>query len=878
MAKICPILLICLQYHAAYAQQSFNLSGKVTDTAGTALSHATIRLVAGKDTLNTQTGDGGLFSINNLTTRKFRLWVTMKGFRSYEKSFSVNKDNRSTQLEPITLQTNYDELDPVTITRVRPITIGEDTISYHAAAFLIRDGSAVEDLLKKLPGIEVDANGNVIAQGKKIGRVMVDGKDFFGGDVLKATRNLPANILDMIQVVDDYGDKARLTGVKSGEAQKVLNIVLKKDKRQGQFGQAEVGLGNHGKYLAHAFANSFKEERQLSIEGGLINNSVAGRSLSKNLGVNYADRWNKRWEGNGNVSISGSDQARAGSTIQDNFFSNSQFHQEQRNQSSSSGEGANIDFTLTHRVDTNSLLRINPSLSIERNTQDAISLFSTREEDSGFVKTTSGNSQNKGKGHAINTRLNGYFERTFPHSRRRLSISAWFNYSGNKPYNDNLSSTTTSANGSNGAILQHYLVSNTNFLWSGEATINYYAPLWNSSFLELMYDWRPNRTENRKLTQQMDSSHPNPVYVDSLSNNYQFQSVTQRLHVGYMSHAKKLDITLSLDAQPGSIEGQTVGKGNLQSYRYFNMLPSAQFNYSLTRERKLSFNYNSSISPPGLQQLQPVEDLSNPQYPVTGNPALKPSLNESYNLNYEQSSLQPTQYTGFGLGMGYNTTQHMIITNLVHPHDTSSVVQQTTFLNANGMNSLYGNFHISFPPFWGKRIRVTTDGSISNSHTISMVDSVLNRANSLNWGEGMHVSMNIPNRLDVDFSANYNHTSTRYQSGNNLPSQSSSASWSMTNRHTFFRQWIVNYSLSQSYTSGPGGILRSNPAMLNASMQWQFMRNNKATLSMVVYDLLNGNSGANQSVTPTSVTINRTELTGRYFFCTFLLKLSRFEK
>lgn len=880
--RVVILLLLVLSFHPGMTQPGIDIKGSVTDSTGAALIKATVLLISGKDSLSELTREDGSYLFQLPAAGAIELLVSMKGYLPFRNVFALGKDiplgkdKKSFLLEPVVLQADYRELEPVTVIRIRPVIIRGDTVDYNAAAFPVRDGSEVEDLLKRMPGIEVDAQGNVLVQGKKIGKVLVDGKEFFGGDVLLAIRNLPADIVEKIQVVDDYGDKARLTGVKSGDAQKVLNIVLQKDKRHGQFGQVEGGGGNQGKYLGHVSGNAFTGDRQLSADASLSNNSSAGRDLAKSLSLGYADRWKKKWEGNGNLSVSGDDRVQQGSSTQDNTYYNSKLHQEQSNQSDGSNRSLNAGFSLTHRPDSNSQLRITPSLNLQDSKQDALSTFSTREQDSGFVKTTNGNSHNQTTNHTVTGGVNGYFEKIAPHSRSRFSLSADLNYSLNNPFSDNQSTTTATASGITGITRQHYLVTNTNTGLTGGATVNYFAPLGKATFLELSYDWHSTRTANNKITRQTDSTHPQPALIDSLSNDYLFHSVTQRLHAGYISHVKKLDMTLILEAQPGSLDGVTSGKGTTQTYHYFTLLPTAQLAYAFSREKKLSFNYSGSTSPPSLQQLSPIEDLSNPQYPVTGNPALKPAVNQSLNLQYEQSALKPTQYSGFGLGLNYTSTQNMIITNLVHPRDTGAVIQRTTFLNANGSSTLQGNFHISFPAFLHKQLRITTDGTILNSQGISMVDSVLSASTSLTYAQGIHCNWNIPDKSEVDLSANYSHTSTRYHSGNQLSSQSSAVGWSLNNRHTFFKQWILNYSMSQSYTGSTGQGLQSNPTMLNAALQRQFLRKNRASIIFSAYDLLNQNSGAMQSSTPTSVTISHTALTGRYYMLSFQLKLQNF--
>lgn len=877
MLRMTFILVLIWGIHCeGIAQTSFTVRGVIQDTVGAILSQATVRLINSEDTLTSISNKEGAFAFTGLAFRQWEIIVTMKGYRTIRKKISINKSRNSLDLGPLVLQVDYRELDPVVVSRVRPITIGEDTISYHAGAYAVRDGSEVEDLLKRLPGVEVDMNGNVIVQGKKIVRVMVNGKEFFGGDVLTATRNLPADIVDKIQVIDDYGDKARLTGVKSGDLVKVLNIVLKEDKRNGQFGHVQAGGGNQGKYAGEIFENVFKSEKQFSASGSLENNSPAGTNVTRNAGFSYADRWNKKWSGDGNLNISSNNFSSTGSIVQVNYYSGGQLHQEQSNQIKSNGKGDNLNATLHYTPDAYHTLRITPSISMQQSEQSTFSISSTLQQDSGFTKTTDGNSlnQTKNKNNTVGTDL--YYEQLSRHSKNRFSVQVNGQYTSMQQPNDNLSNSTIQADSISSRSILHYLVNNTAKGWNVNAVTNYFAPLGKSAFLEFGYNWNNSFTQNNRLTQQSDSIHPIPVVVDSLSNQYTYQTITQRYHAGYSAHFKKFNLSLSLDGQPGSMSGTVSDDGKTSSYHYFSMVPSTQCSWAFTRSRTLSFQYNGSPQLPTLQQLQPITNISNPQYPVTGNPSLKPAYAQAVSFHYEQSSLQPTQFQGFGIDLGYNNVRNPIITNIVHPKDTSSVIQQTTYLNAGELTSYHLGYHYNLPSFFHRHLRVVLNEKFSTNQNVTMTDNILYYSTSQNWTQGLHIQYILPDVIESDLSGNYNINNTRYSSGANPPISYSTADWTLSNRHYFGHTWIFNYTISQAFTSGNSGGLTANPALLTASFQKQFLKKNRATISLMGYDLLNSATGVNQSNTPTSVTRVQTALIGRYFMLSFIWKWGKF--
>ena len=877
MTKACWILLISLIYGTTQAQPAFQISGRVTDTAGNALSYATVQLIAEKDTTATITREDGRFVFRHRRIKAFTLYVSMKGYLSLARSFALPEDKASVQLNPVILQTNYNQLDPVTVSRVRPITIGEDTVTYHTAAFPVRDGAEVVDILKRLPGVEVDIDGNVIVEGKKIEKVMVNGKEFFGGDVLLAIQNLPADVVDKLQVIDDYGDKARLTGVKSGDAAKVLNIVLRPDKQNGEFARGEAGIGNSDKYLANGFANAFKGERQVSATANTNNNNPTGNNFERNGGLNYADKWDKHWSGGIFINAGGADPHSASSIKQDSYYPGEQLQQDQSNQTSGNNSNSSLGGTLTYKPDGYSTLRLTPSINLQHSLNQVTDTFSTSQLDSGFSKSTTGTTQSSTR---TNTRSAGgdlYYEKLSPHSRRRFSAQVAIQYSNNLSANDNLTNTIVVTDSITAPTLTHYLVTNNITARSVNTILNYYLPTGLSSFLELGYIEQSAVTNSNQLTQQPGNAGVGWTPVDSLSQVTIFRTFSQQVHAGYSAHAGPFNITLGLNIQPGLQQGTADAKGDLATYRYLSLLPLAQGNWALTRTRRLSFSYRGSPGLPGLQQVSPLTNLTNPQYPVTGNPGLKPSYTQSFSLHYEESALEPTRFHGFGVGLGYTTTQDPIIPYTIHPEDSSGVIQRTTYVNAGSSSSINADYHLNLPAMLNKRLRITAAGNLSRSQNTTMTDSLRYTNITLTWNQSLHLQLLIPDIIETDLVGNYSVSHAVYPGSTNLPNTFQTASITLSSKHYFLQHWALTYRLSQLYTSS-GGKLQPTPGVLTAALQREFLPHNKATISLTGYNLLNSTVGVGQSASATGVTQTQTAFTGRYFLVSFLLKLSRFKK
>ncbi|HEY9196037.1 MAG TPA: carboxypeptidase-like regulatory domain-containing protein, partial [Mucilaginibacter sp.] len=351
-------LLIAIQLFSftARAQTGRQIKGSVKDSTGLTLPGTTVKILTGTDSTTVVTDNNGVFTFNNVKVNQFSLVFNAIGYQGLRRRFILDNAATPVLLKPVILKTDIYMLNTVTIKDVNPVKLKEDTIEFNAAAYPVRDNAPVEDVIKKLPGVDVDKDGNITAQGKSVTKVRVNGKDFFNGDVKSATRNLPADIVQNIQVIDDYGDQANLTGVKSGEPDKILNITIKQSKNYGYFGQASVGVGKdaipgisnsleNNRYLASANLFSFNGDRQLAFLGNLNNTNTNlfsfgqggprgggpggppggnggnsnGITTARSFGFNYRDSWGKKVTAYGSYSFADNSVYTLNKTIQNNI-------------------------------------------------------------------------------------------------------------------------------------------------------------------------------------------------------------------------------------------------------------------------------------------------------------------------------------------------------------------------------------------------------------------------------------------------------------------------------------------------------------------------------------------------------------------------------
>ncbi|OJW54893.1 MAG: hypothetical protein BGO55_16205 [Sphingobacteriales bacterium 50-39] len=860
----------------ASAQSTLNIQGVVKDSTGAVLVNATVLMISAKDSFKLITKDDGCFKFSLSEAKFFELQITMKGYMLYRKGYAIHSKSRLIELAPIVLHTDYRELDPVTISRIRPVTIGEDTITYHAAAFPVRYGSEVEDILKRLPGIEVDINGNVIVEGKKITKVMVDGKLFFGGDVLIAIRNLPAEIVDKLQIIDDYGDRSRLTGIKSGESVKTLNIQLKNNKHNGAFGQLQAGASNTGKYSGDVFANSFWGGRQLSINGGVSDNNLTGKDPQKRIGVSYGNNWGNKWKVEMTGGYNADDPHSGSSLIQDNYYSDIQSHIEQSTESVSKNRSASLGGTLTYTPDTYHTLRVCPIINTLRSSQSIITSFATKQYNNTVLKYNQGNSINEigGTGYVVGSQV--YYEQLLPNSRKRFNIALNTQHINNIQNGDSKLYTAVDLNSQKSNSSLHYITNNKNPANDLEVALNYFSPIGKTGFLELGCTWHQSTNHNTKYVYSKDSIYINPVLIDSLTQDYAYRSVFQKFRLAYSSIVHRINLSASIDVQSGNLRGNPSNTNKSIEYHYSIWTPSIQASYLIARKNTLSLQYSGSSSMPVLQQLQSVPDYTNPQYPIIGNPQLRSAYIQAVTLHYERSNFRPTKFIGFGMTIGYSVTQNSITPNFIHPKDSSPVIQMTEYMNTSGIHNLYANYHVTFPSFLHKSMRITLNGIFTSYRSIAAADNILSAIISKNYNQSIHVQYILIDLMESDVSANYIITESHYPEHNGSESRIPAATWAITQRCFLWGCCILSYQFSQSFTGAMDHRLHSNTGDLTTSLQWQFLRKKKATLSVTGCNLINNKGGITQTVTPTSFTKYQSYFSGRYAMAVFTLKLSKF--
>ncbi|MBK5271421.1 MAG: outer membrane beta-barrel protein, partial [Bacteroidia bacterium] len=657
-------------------QKNGSVKGVAFDTVGKqTVAAATVTLLEKKDSTLvtfTITDNSGKFELKGIRNGDYRLLITHVNYYNSNTFFTVSESNKNTDLGNIIMNDVAKVLSEVIVkNEAPPVTLINDTIQYNAGSFKTVPNASVEQLLKKLPGVKVEKDGSIKAQGEQVNRVLVDGKEFFGNDPKIATKNLPADAVDKVQVYDKQSDQAQLTGFEDGNYEKTINLKLKKDKKKGMFGKINSGGGSNERYEGKFNINSFKGARQFSAIGMGNNTNAEGFSFMDILNfTGELSRMQRSGGGNVNINISGDEAASLGVggnrnsgintawggglnynniigsklDFQSNYFynrynPNSESHIQRQyflpdssyfyNQNSFA-DNLNLSHRLNlnglYQIDSTSSLRINPSINFQQTKNKSQTDYQTLSENKmlandGFSNTTSNND-------GYNFRNDITYRKKFKKKGRTFSLS--LQTSLNESNGDGSLFSITSFNDAIGSLIKRDTLNQQNkvegSLRSYNARAIYTEPLWKRSLLEFSLGKSSSKSISEKTTFDLNDlngkyDRVNKMLTNDFENTYGFSNAGIRVR----TQKRKYNYSLGLNWQQAELAGKVItgAKDSLISKTFRNFLPNARVQINFSNFKNFSINYSASTNQPSMQQLQPVPDNSNPLNIREGNPDLK---------------------------------------------------------------------------------------------------------------------------------------------------------------------------------------------------------------------------------------------------------------
>lgn len=869
------------------------------------------------DTSYTFTNDQGQFRFDNVPASGFSIIIRHLGYWPIAKYVPVNKVEKIIDVGSFVMAHDAKLLSEVVV-EAPAIVVKEDTIEYNASSFKTKEGAVVEDLIKKMPGIQVDKDGNVTAQGKAVTRVKVNGKDFFGGDVKTATKELPANIVDKIQIIDDYGDQATVSGIKDGDPDKVMNIQIKKDKNKGFFGRVTAGYGTQDRYQASFNGNYFNNDLQISVLGnsnntntslfnfsgggnrgatsmmksgmavmsnmGGMNNLDAsafsggnnnGISTTNSYGFNYRDQWSKRISVYGSYSYNHKNTSQLQTSSSQNFYDTSSYVNNQNINNSTWGNSHRFTFNIEYQVDSFNYLKISPSINYSGNNANNYSVFDYKKFDS--TKTTDGSNSNLNNSTAPNLALTLLYNHKFRKRGRNFSASVSLGTSNNNSDQDvaNLSYQYVPPFAGPRNIFQYINQENNNHNYGARFT--YSEPLNKYQSIDLSYSHNFNYSRNNRETFNVDSATQAKTLNSILSNDYENDFYNNRIGLSLRTTKKKYNYTIGISLQPVNLQGNSITKDSAyKTIRRANVFPIARFVYNFNRTKTLNFSYNGNATQPSFSQLQPVPDQSNQQNITLGNPNLKPSMNHNMNLSFNNFNFISGKV--LFTNVSFSTIKNQIVYNNI---SQGAGRQLSIPENVNGYYNLLG-FYVYSKPYKNRKYVISARGTANYNHNINLIDSIRNIGQNWVLSQGLNFEYNYKEILElaagITYSLNDVHYKNKTGSALTTLQNSSSNAWTFSSNMNLniTKTLVLKYDIDYTINTGLASNVSKNQVVMNSSLEQQFFKKKNGILKIEAFDLFKQNSNISRSVTANQIIDSRTNRLTRYFIASFTYRIQRF--
>lgn len=872
------------------------------------------------DTIYTFTNEKGQFRFENVPSSNFSIIIRHLGYWPIAKFVAVNKVEKTIDVGSFVMAQDAKLLSEVTV-EAPAIVVKEDTIEYNASSFKTKEGAVVEDLIKKMPGIQVDKDGNVTAQGKAVSRVKVNGKDFFGGDVKTATKELPANIVDKIQIIDDYGDQATVSGIKDGDPDKVMNIQIKKDKNKGFFGRVTAGYGTQDRYQASFNGNYFNNDMQISVLGNSNNTNTSlfnfsgggnrgatsimrsgmtvmsnmggmgamnsfgasafnggnnnGISTTNSYGFNYRNQWSKRISVYGSYSYNHKNTSQLQTSSSQNFFDTSSFINNQDINNITTGNSHRFTFNIEYQVDSFNYLKISPSINYSGSNANNYNAFDYKKFDS--TKTTDGSNRNVNNSTAPNLAITLLYNHKFRKRGRNFSASISLGTSNNNSDQDvtNLSYQYIPPFAGPRNIFQYIDQENNNHQYGIRFT--YSEPLNKYQSIDLTYSHNLNYSRNNRQTYNVDSASQAKTLNSILSNDYENDFYNNRIGLSLRTTKKKYNYTIGISIQPVNLQGNSITKDSAYTtIRRANIFPIARFAYKFNRTKTLNFSYNGNATQPSFSQLQPVPDQSNQQNITLGNPNLKPSMNHNMNLSFNNFNFISGKV--LFTNVSFSTIKNQIVYNNINQ---GAGRQLSIPENVNGYYNLLG-FYVYSKPYKNRKYVISLRGTANYNHNINLIDSIRNIGQNWVLSQGFNFEYNYKEILELAAGVTYSLNDVHYKNktGTALTTlqNSSSNAWTFSSNMNLniTKSLVLKYDIDYTINTGLASNVSKNQVIMNCSIEQQLFKKKNGILKIEAFDLFKQNSNISRTVTANQIIDSRTNRLTRYFIATFTYRIQRF--
>jgi Outer membrane protein beta-barrel family/CarboxypepD_reg-like domain len=930
--RLLIILLPVIFFTTGIKAQNIVVTGTLLDnTDHSPLIGAGVALIDTKDSslqyhVVTNTNGQFAFHAHSLIAGNYTLQAMYLGYNTFQKNIYIQ--NTTNNLGTLYLTQAGKRLKEVKVVgQVPPAQLKGDTLDFNAKAFKAQPDATAEDLVGKMPGIMVNSNGSVTAQGETVQQVLVDGKPFFGNDPTTALRNLPAEVIDKIEVFDKMSDQAQFTGFDDGNSQKTINIVTRVEDRNGQFGKLYAGYGTNGRYSLGGNINFFNNDRRISVigiynninqqnfatqdllgvmssggkggggrggygggygggaAGNFLVNQQNGIATTSSIGLNYSDNWGKKITVTGSYFFNHSDNI-TNEVLTQNYFlagDSSQVYNE-HDLGNANNYNQRINLRLEYQIDSKNSIILTPRLNFQNYTSNSSTFGQYTLPDSSLISQTNNQNYSHTSGYDIANDL--LFRHAFAKRGRTFSVDVSTDLN-KKDGNTELSALNDyfkDPTASDDTLNQQSLLNSHGQTISGNFV--YTEPIGRKA--QLMVEYNTSYTNGLSDQNTYQFNYLDSKYNDfdtSLSNDYTSKYITNRGGASFRYRSNKgLFFVAGLDYQAAQLTGyESFPSAFTLTKNFDNVLANAMMRYQISRAKNLRFFYRMNTSAPSLSQLQDVINNTNPLQLSTGNPALAQQTTQSLITRY--SSIDAAKSKMFFAFFAVQNTHNYISNNTITATKDSVLnggillnkgSQLTLPVNLNGYWNIrsFATLGLPLKPI---KSNLNLNGGINYTRTPGMVNNEVNISNNYGLSVPVVISSNISEDLDFTLSyiPNYNIVKNSIQPSLNSNYFSNSAQIKIN--WIFWKGFEINNDVTYTKNSGLGTADDKPYVLWNASIGKRFFKKQNGEIQLSVFDLLKENQSISRDVTETYIQTSNTQVLQQYFMLTFTYNLKNFK-
>ena len=790
-----------------------------------------------------------------------------------------------------------------------------DTTEFAADSFHVRNGATVQDMLKKLPGIQVDKDGTITAMGEQVTKVLVDGEEFFGNNPIIATKNLQANAIDKVQVFDMKSDQSTFTGIDDGQRSKTINLKLKENTKKGYFGKLDLGAGLDDKWNNNAIINSFRDKKQLSIYGAMSSTDPYGsdwqhtNQLTATNGMEYnnaltmmttttqtnnnefddlfynSDGLPKSWSGGLNYSttFNGNKQNINGSynynkinnegyvnTSSQSILPDTTFFNNESSKTFSSRDQHSVNGTYEWQPNNSTSIKIKAYGDKSNSYGESSFNSESRNENGNLVNNSIRNTNANGDGEDLQSFF--LLRKKFRKTGRTISFGIEQQY-GEDKIDGHLYSLNSFFDKDGITLLKDTTDQkklNESIVTALSAKLVYTEPFSKNLFIELNYSLHNNRSDAERLSFDKNLNGKYDYLNDTFSNHYNFNVFTNEAGLALKYSSSNLAFSFGSNIAKENFTEKDIFKDSSFKQDFTNFFPRANITYKFNGNDHFSIIYNGNTKQPSIQQVQPVPNNLNPLNIIVGNPLLKPEFDHVMNFNFNSFNLSGQQ--GIFLYGSFSLRANAIVTNSYTDTLGRSIYQ---YVNSNGNYNYASGFNY-FINLEKIDLNVNTGLDFNKSRYSNVVNHEKNTTDNI--AVGLNVGLNKDNE---DKYSVYYYGDIRYNiSTPSIRKDLQTKYWMQEHNLgltlTLPWQFELNNELQGSFQQKTEFFSDHNNIVLwNAYLGKKFLKDDKAIIKIAAHDILNQNIGYSRYMNSNEIEETSYQSIARYFLLSFVWNFSK---